>query len=201
MAYAPQAHKLYVSDETGATETVIDVRSNQRVATIPLKGEVGNTQYDAGSMHIFVNDQSYDQLIEINPETDQVIARNELPGCSGSHGLLIEPRRRLAFIACEDNDKLLVFDLQTRKVTSNFAVGKGPDVLAYDAALGLLYVAGEAGIDSIFRLDAGGLVKLADQRVGPDAHVVAVDPETHRGYFPIDSIEGRPVLRLTEPAH
>jgi YVTN family beta-propeller protein len=34
MAYAPEAHKLYVSDETGGTVTVIDVRSNTRIASI-----------------------------------------------------------------------------------------------------------------------------------------------------------------------
>ena len=42
MAYAPDVHKLYVSDETGETETVIDTRSNQCIATLPLGGEVGN---------------------------------------------------------------------------------------------------------------------------------------------------------------
>ena len=53
MAYAPGAHKLYVLDETGATETVIDVQRNGRTATIALGGEAGNTQYDPQSHHIF----------------------------------------------------------------------------------------------------------------------------------------------------
>ncbi|WP_369334503.1 YncE family protein, partial [Stenotrophomonas maltophilia] len=46
MAYAPEAFKLYVSDEYGETETVIDTRTNRRIATIALGGEAGNTQYD-----------------------------------------------------------------------------------------------------------------------------------------------------------
>lgn len=201
MAYAPEAHKLYVSDEHGETETVIDVQSNQRVATIPLGGTVGNTQYDPVSKHIFVNVQSRRQLFEIDPATDRVIAKNDLPGAEGNHGLLIESQHRLAFIACEDNDKLIVFDLQTRKVTSSFPVGKDPDVLASDAGLGLLYVASESGIGSLFKLDAAGFVKVADGSVGPNAHVVAVDPDTHRAYFPIKNLDGRPVLRITEPLH
>ena len=199
MAYAPEAHKLYVSDEHGETETVIDVRSNQRVATIPLGGTVGNSQYDPVSKHIFVNVQSRRQLFEIDPATDQVIARNDLAGADGNHGLLIEPQRRLAFIACEDNDKLLVFDLESRKVVSSFDVGKDPDVLAYDAGLGLLYIAGESGIGSLFKLDATGLTKVADGLVGPSAHVVAVDPDSHRAYFPIKNLDGKPMLRITEP--
>src|ERR1700738_4998923 len=39
LAYAPDAHKLYVSDEMGGNEAVIDVRTNKRVATIALGGE------------------------------------------------------------------------------------------------------------------------------------------------------------------
>jgi hypothetical protein len=105
MAYAPDAHKLYVSDETGETETVVDVLANRRVATIPLGGEVGNTQYDPVTRHIFVNDQSRKQLVEIDPATDAVVARIDLPGAQGNHGLLILPEQRLAFIACEDNDR------------------------------------------------------------------------------------------------
>jgi YVTN family beta-propeller protein len=61
MAYAPPVHKLYVSDEHGDTDTVIDVKTHSRVATIALGGEVGNTQYDPTSAHIFANVQSADR--------------------------------------------------------------------------------------------------------------------------------------------
>jgi YVTN family beta-propeller protein len=199
MAYAPDAHKLYVSDETGETETVIDVRSNTPTATIPLGGEVGNTQYDPVSRHIFVNVQSRRQLLEIDPVSDRVIARIDLPGARGNHGLLIEPQQRLAFIACEGNDKLLVLDMRTMRVTSSFDVGQDPDVLAFDAQLHLLYVAGEAGVVLMFKSDAGNVSKIGDGRIGPDAHVVAVDSSTHRAYFPLKDVQGRTTLRIVEP--
>ena len=57
MAYAPKAERLFVSDENGNSATVIDVRTSQRIATIRLGGRVGNSQYDEGSGHIFVNVQ------------------------------------------------------------------------------------------------------------------------------------------------
>ncbi|WP_397453159.1 hypothetical protein [Pseudomonas sp. NA-150] len=199
MAYAPDAHKLYVSDETGETETVIDVRSNTRIATIPLGGEVGNTQYDSGSRHIFVNVQSQRQLVEIDPTTDQIVGRVELPGAEGNHGLLIEPQQRLAFIACEGNDKLLVLDLRTMGIQSSFDVGKDPDVLAYDPGLHQLYVAGEAGIVSMFNVEAGKVSKIGDGHIGPNAHVVAVDGATHRSYYPLKNLRGQPTLRVMEP--
>jgi len=200
IAYAPDAHKLYVSDETGETETVIDVRSSTRVATVPLGGEVGNTQYDPVLKHIFVNVQSRRQLIEIDPATDQVMSRIDLAGAKGNHGLLIESKLRLALIACEDNDKLVVLDLQTRQIKATFSIGGDPDVLAYDPTASVLFVAGESGNVSAFRMDAAGVTKIGEGFVGPNAHVVSVDSETHSVYFPIKNLNGKPVLRVMQLA-
>jgi DNA-binding beta-propeller fold protein YncE len=199
MAYAPDVHKLYVSDETGETETVIDVLAIKRVATIPLGGEVGNTQYDPVSRHIFVNLQTRRQLVEIDPTTDAIVARIDLPGARGNHGLLIVPERRLAFIACEDNDRLLVLDMRTMKLAASFDVGGDPDVLAFDPGLRTVYVAGEAGIVSMFSVAGAHVSKIGDGRVGPNAHVVNVDATMHRSYFPLKSVDGRPVLRVMAP--
>ncbi|KVC80458.1 YncE family protein [Burkholderia ubonensis] len=199
MAYAPDVRKLYVSDEYGKTETVIDVRSNRRVATIALDGEVGNTQYDTVSRHIFVNVQTRGQLVEIDPATDRVVGRFDLPGAKGNHGLLIDARDGLAFVACEGNDKLIVFDLHTKQVVRSFDVGADPDVLALDPGPGTLYVAGEAGTVSMFRVQGANVARIGEGRAGPNAHVVAVDSATHRSYFPLKRVDGRPVLRIFEP--
>ena len=199
LAYAPEVNKLYVSDEFGATESVIDVATNSRAGTIPLGGEVGNTQYDSASKHIVVNVQGRNDLVEIDPTTDQIIARHPLPGAKGNHGLLIDPDQRLAFIACEDNDKLLVFDMTTMTVVATFATGSGPDVLGYDPGLGLLYVASESGVVSLFKIKGRTVMKIGEGTLGPNAHVIAVDAQTHRAYFPLKNLRGRPVLRITLP--
>lgn len=199
MAYAPESHKLYVSDETGKTETVIDIQSNRRVATIPLGGEVGNTQYDPVSRHVFVNVQTRNELVEIDPAIDRVVGRFALTGASGNHGLLIDSQDRFAFIGCEGNDKLLVLDMDSKRIIRTFDVGGDPDVLAFDTASMTLYVAGEAGIVSMFSVKNASVQKMGEGRIGPNAHVVAVDARTHRSYFPIKNVGGRPVLRVMEP--
>ncbi|MBP0594954.1 YncE family protein [Paraburkholderia sp. LEh10] len=199
MAYAPDARKLYVSDETGGTETVIDTQSNRRTNTIELGGTIGNTQYDAASRHIFVNAQSQRQLVEIDPVNDAVVARIDLPGAKGNHGLYIVAQLHVAFIACEDNARLLELSLLTRHVVQSFDVGEDPDVLAFDPASGTLYVAGEAGIVSMFAVGDSTVSKSGDGRIGPNAHVVGVDPSTHHVYFPLKNVDGRPVLRVMAP--
>ena len=198
MAYAPDVRKLYVSNEFGATETVIDVRTNRRVATIPLGGEVGNSQYDSVSGHIFANVQTRGQLVEIDPATDKVVARIDLPGAKGNHGLQIEPQQRLAFIACEGNAKLLVLNLANHRVVASFDVGGDPDTLAADPQLGWVYVAGEAGIVTVFEAKDGTAIKIGEGLLGPNAHVVAVDPLSHRSYFPLKNLHGKTALRIMQ---
>lgn len=196
MAYAPGADKLYVSDEAGATETVIDVRSNRRVASLQLGGEAGNTQYDAVSRHIFVNVQTRRQLVEIDPATDTIVARIGLPGADGNHGLLIDARRHLAFIACEGNDQLLVLDLKTRRLRDAQAVGSGPDVLAEDVAASEVIVAAESGSVDVFGIGRGDALERIGRFIAPNAHVVAIDPDQHVIYLPLRNLSGKPVLRI-----
>jgi YVTN family beta-propeller protein len=199
MAYAPDVHKLYVSDETGKTETVIDVSTNRRISTIPLGGEVGNTQYDPVSRHIFVNVQTRRQLVEIDPATDAIVTRIDLPEARGNHGLLIVPASRLALIACEDNDRLLVLDMRTMKLAGTFDVGGDPDVLAFDPGPRTVYVAGEVGVVSMFSVAGSNVSKIGEAQVGPNAHVVNIDSATHRSYFPLMNVDGHPVLRVMAP--
>jgi DNA-binding beta-propeller fold protein YncE len=93
-----------------------------------------------------------------------------------------------------------VFDLQTKKATSTLPVGADPDVLAFDAALQRLYVSAESGVITIFDERDRGLQRVGECMFAPNAHSVAVDPSTHRVYFPLQNINGKPVLRIAVPS-
>ena len=200
IAYASKENKLYVSDLHGKTDTVIDAKTNQRLTTLALGGGAGNSQYDSGADRIFVTVDGVEELAEIDPNTDQVVARYPLTGCKGSHGLLVDSEHRLAFAACEDNSRLVVFDLETKKATTTFSVGADPDVLAFDPGLQRLYVSAESGVVSIFDERDRSLQKVGEALFAPNAHTVAVDPSTHRVYFPLQNIHGKPVLRIAVPS-
>jgi hypothetical protein len=58
---------------------------------------------------------------------------------------------------------------------------------------------GVDGTDGMLASSSGTLSKLGDSRVGPNAHVVAMDIETHRIHLPLKNL-GRPtMLRILEP--
>jgi DNA-binding beta-propeller fold protein YncE len=114
---------------------------------------------------------------------------------------LIDASRRLAFVACDGNDRLLTLDLRQMRVTGSASVGGSPDVLAFDDSLRRLYVAAESGDVAVFSERAHSLVKLGQSFVAPFAHSVAVDPRTHLVYFPLQSgSNGQPQLLIMAPA-
>lgn len=200
LAYSPETHKVFVSDEAGGVETVIDTQRNERVNTIEMGGEVGNTQYDPASHLIYACVQTRNELVEINPETDKIQARYALPGGDHPHGFYIDDQHGKAYIACQADNKLLVFDMKNHSVDNVLPVADGPDVLAFDRGLQLLYVACESGSVSLFRYSNGQLEKLGNVKVGANSHSVSVNSETHLAYFPLKNVNGSPVLRITAPA-
>src|SRR5215831_8085157 len=199
LAYSPETHKMFISDEAGGVETVIDTQRNERVNTIEMGGEVGNTQYDPVSHLIYACVQTRNELVEINPETDKIQARYHLPGGEHPHGLYIDDQHGKAYIACEGDNKLLVFDMKNHSVENMFSVADDPDVLAFDRGLQHLYVACESGSVCVFRFSNAKLEKLGDVKVGANSHSVSVDSQTHRAFFPLKNVNGSPVLRIMAP--
>src|SRR5450755_1758014 len=196
LAYDPTTHKVFVSDETGQNDAVINTQTQKIVAMIPLGGEAGNTQYDAGSHHILVDVQTQNQLVTIDPVTLRIIGRSSLPGCDHDHGLNIDAPQRLAFVVCDGNAVLLMVDLQNMKVLSTQSVGKNPDVLALDSGWHYLYVASESGVISVFDEHGATIRKVAEGFVATEAHSIAVNPETHFLYFPLENVNNQPLLRI-----
>ena len=199
LAYDPVERHVFVSDESGGVETVLNA-GGHRIATISLGGEAGNVQYDSGSGRVLADVQTRNDIAVIDPRTNRIVRRVALPGCSHDHGLLIDASRRLAFVACDGNAKLLTLDLRRDEGDRERERRRQPDVLAFDSSLRRLYVAAESGEVAVFAERAHGLTKLGQAELAPYAHTVAVDPRTHLVYFPLQrGSNGRPQLLIMAP--
>jgi hypothetical protein len=137
----------------------------------------------------------------IDPRSDKIVRRLSLQGCASPHSLLVDSARRLAFVACAANSRLLTIDLRTMKYVGNAGVGDSPDVLALDTSLHRLYVSSESGVVAVFAETTNGLRKLWQGFIAAAAHTVAVDSRTHLVYFPLQSgPTRRPQLLIMTPA-
>jgi hypothetical protein len=68
---------------------------------------------------------------------------------------------------------------------------------AFDSGLKQLYVSAESGNVTVFREDGKTLVTVGSFSM-PHAHTVSVDSDTHLVYFPLQNIDGHPLLRIME---
>jgi DNA-binding beta-propeller fold protein YncE len=202
LAYDPKSGRVFVSNNSGIGVGVVDVKNAHALPGIDVGGGAGNTQYDAESGHVLAAVHGRASLVDIDPASLRVTSRVALSGVSTCHGLLVASSLRLAFAACRGGSgpTLVVVDLRDRRQLQTLPLPPDIDVLAFDPGLERLYAASETGTVAVFALASDrALRELGRGFVGPNAHTVAVDPVTHRVYFPIANASGRPVLRVMNP--
>jgi len=195
--YATPFHKLYVSDERGKAEAVVDVTKDEIVKTLHFDSETGMPQYDPVARKVYVNLQDQNLFAVIDPATDEVVARHSVGRCKGNHGMALDPEHHRAFLSCEENELMTVFDLDKNVPIAFLPLAGGPDVIKFDPGLGRIYVACYSGAISVFHEDdADHYRKLEDFRVQHAVHTVAVDMKTHKLYTPEQEENGKPVARM-----
>ena len=195
--YAAPFHKLYVSDERGKAEAVVDVQKDEIVRTLHFDSETGMPQYDAVARKVYVNLQDQDIFAIIDPATDEVVGKYPVGRCKGNHGMALDPAHHRAFLSCEGNELMTVFDLNKHAPIAFLEMPGGPDVIKFDSGLGRIYVACSSGAIAVFHQDdPDHYRKLEDFPVQKKVHSLAVDPKTHRVYTPEQEEDGKPVARM-----
>jgi len=201
LAYDTVSGRAFVSNNQGIGVGVVDVKAARALPGIDVGGGAGNTQYDAESGHVLAAVHGQAFLADIDPVASRVESRIALRGVTSCHGLLVAASLRLAFAACHGAGPTLVtVDMRTRRPTTTLPLPSDVEVLAFDPGSGRLYAAAETGTVAVFAVAGDRTVsELGRGFVAPGAHSVAVDPATHRVYFPIANLGGRPALKVMEP--
>lgn len=203
VAWDPVHKTVGISDQgDGALSLIPEAGAGQRIQ-VRLGTETGNVTFDAHRNLFWITVVAAsppDQLIAVDPTSAQVVTTVPLPGCSGAHGLRLHPDAQSAFIACESNDVLTRVALESPYALESRPTGSGPDVLAIDPGLGWLYVAAESGDLTVFDVNQPGVALVGHDSPGSNSHSVAVDPSSHRVFFPlVAGSGGTPVLRIMRP--
>src|SRR5205807_2742804 len=113
--YAAPFHKLYVSDERGKAEAVVDVRKDEIINALHFDSETGMPQYDPVARKVYLNLQDQNVFAVIDPATDEVVGRYPVGRCRGNQGMTLYPEHPRAFLSCEENNLMTVFDLDAHQ--------------------------------------------------------------------------------------
>ena len=196
-AYAAPFHKLYVSDERGKAEAIVDVTKDVIIKTLHFDSETGMPQYDPVARKVYVNLQDQNVFAIIDPATDEVVGRYPVGRCKGNHGMAVDPEHHRAFLSCEGNNLMTVFDLDKNQPIAFLPMADDPDVIRFDPGLNRIYAACYSGAISVFRQDdPNHYRKLEDFLVQHAVHSLAIDLSTHRVYTPEQEEDHKPVARM-----
>ncbi len=195
--YAEPFGKMYVSTYADE-EDIIDVHRDVVVKTLHFPEGTATPQYDSVSRKVYINLHGPDgSIAEIDPGSDAVRGRFPIAGCRSGHGMALDPQGRRAFVLCNGNHVLTVFDLDGHRSVASIPIPAGADVVKFDPGLKRIYAACASGaIVVIQEEDPEHFRKLEDFPVEPKVHSLAVDGETHRVYAPEQEERGRPVARM-----
>jgi len=200
VAYAAEAGRLFVADGTDGTEAVVDVRSDRALARVDVGAGPSDSEVDPSTGQVLVAVSGAHELVAIDPSSLAVAARYPLPGCDDADGVQVDVSSvDRAFVSCGGNARLDGVDLGSGTPVPSLDVGAAPDLLAMDLALHRLYVASESGVLTVVDTSGAEPAVLTRGFAGPDAHSVAIDPNSHSVFLPLTGVGGHSVLRILAP--
>jgi YVTN family beta-propeller protein len=85
---------------------------------------------DADASRVYVT--RGDRLLVVDADSGKSLG--EIDGLKRAHGVALVPALRRGYVSSGGDDKVIAFDLGTRKRLADIATGKNPDAMLYDTA-------------------------------------------------------------------
>lgn len=177
--------------------TLIDPVTLQIAGSVQLPGKPEFAVFDPGSRTLYQNLNDTNYLMVIDLARRAPVSQWYLAGCDGPSGMAMDRTQRRLFIACNRNDRLVVYDLDRRNIVASMPVGGGPDVVGYDDELHRIYTTGRSGVMTTVQLMGKDRYKVLSSVVLTfGAHTLAVDQRSHRVYVGYLSLWSKPRLAV-----
>jgi YVTN family beta-propeller protein len=181
VCYEPKTKRVFTFNGRSNDSSVIDAKTGQVVATLPLNGKPEFCVADgAGKLYNNLEDKS--EVVEIDAAKPSVTRRTSILPCEGPSGLAIDVKGKKLFSVCDG--KMAVTDIPTLKVIATPAIGQGPDAAGFDPDLGLAFSSnGSDGNVSVVQLVNGKYDTVDTVATERGARTMTVDTKAHRLYL------------------
>ena len=198
--YDQKDRLIYVASGDSMAATLIDPAKLKAVATTPLGGSPEFGVFDAKTELVYQNLASVNALVAVNVASRRIAWRYALTQCELPTGMAIDESDRRLFIACGKSARLVIFDLNRRRVVTSVSIGFGPDSVAYDPELHRIYTTGRLGRLSIIEQESADAYRVVDTiSLHFNAHTLVVDPETHQLFVGYTGFVFQPRLAVFSP--
>ena len=179
--YDPATQQVLVTTGSAHEAVFLDPRTagvlgRIRVDSSKLEGTAPDGK---GQMFMALRDRN--KVLRIDMKRREVSAEWSTPGCDQPNGVAFDPATQRAFVACRGREPVLaVMNADTGKVVSTVPIGRGSDVLVFDAEQRKLYSSNgiDANLTVVDQLDADTYRIAEVPTTRPYARTMALDPRT-----------------------
>jgi YVTN family beta-propeller protein len=185
--YEPTKKRVYAFNAHSHSASVIDARTENIVATVPLSGIPEFAATD-GKGNVFVNIENKNSLARLDSDGTKVDKEWSLSPCKGPSGLAMDVKGRRLFSVC-DNKFMIVTDADNGKQIAQVPVGVEPDAAIYDADQMLVFASNCDGTLTVVKQeDSDHYTVLQNVKTEPEARTMALDPISHKLFLPSEQI-------------
>jgi DNA-binding beta-propeller fold protein YncE len=200
IVYVPSAKLVYVTNGDAKLATLIDPEKRITVGIIRLPGNPEFAALDTSTGLLYQNVKDLNSIVAIDLGKRSLVGQWPLAPCEGPSGMAIDSEQRRLFAVCSGNAKLVVVDLETRRVITSLQIGGGPDSVALDRTFHRIYSAGKAGQLTVIQQDSPNVYRVLEEvHTHYGAHTLAVDPISHRVYVAYASLFAHPRIAVFSP--
>ena len=199
--FEPKHGYIITGNRESTDLSVLDAGNLRIVSQVALPGRPESMVTDRAG-HVYVNiDAAPGKVALIDAKTLKVKAKWPLKDCANPTGLAIDVAGHRLFSVCA-NQPLAVTDSVSGKAIARVVIGRGPDGVAYDPDLGMLFTAnGIDGTLTVIRQDSPNDYRvLATVTTQVSARTLVLDPASHRIYLAAAQFGPRPAAAADQPA-
>jgi DNA-binding beta-propeller fold protein YncE len=151
--YNPATHLAYVAHAEKAL-AVIDAKSLEVRADIPLPGQAESFQLEKGRPRLYLNTPSPAQVNVIDTNKNEVVGHYPLPGAAANYPLALDEANRRLFVGCRKPPTMVVLDSESGTEVTAVPIPGDTDDLFYDGRRRLYASCGEGFLAVIRVTDA-----------------------------------------------
>ena len=177
--YDPASRQVFSFNGHAHTSSVLDPRSGESIATIPLDGkpEFG---VSAGDGRVFVNIEDRSEMVQIDAKARKVARHWALDPCVEPTGLAFDAVHQRLFSVCS-NQLMAISDTKSGKVIGTVPIGARVDGAGFDPETQLAFASNGEGSLTVVHEDAPShFRRMATVPTREGARTMALDLRTHR---------------------
>jgi DNA-binding beta-propeller fold protein YncE len=198
--YEPRQNHIITANGESANLSALDASTLQIVATVALPGPPEFMVSDpAGTVYVNIETDP-GKLVAVDGKSLTVKATWPLPGCATPTGLALDAVHHRLFSVCQ-NQVMAVTDAQSGKQVARVVIGRGPDAVAFDPDLSLVFSSnGLDGTLTVIQQESPDEYRvLASVTTQVSARTMVLDPATHKIYLAAAQLGATPPATDEQP--